>query len=90
MVDLNLVRKSLNDNRLYKYIELPNGLRAVLISDPETSLGDREGLPDLRDTEFDPSSSESDTEASDEEEAEEKEDAEACTGNLLLCPMPGI
>ena len=31
-----VVRKSPNDSREYRYIELPNKLRAVLVSDPTT------------------------------------------------------
>jgi hypothetical protein len=30
--------KSENDKRLYRYLTLPNGLHALLISDPETSV----------------------------------------------------
>ena len=32
------LQQSENDKRLYRYICLPNGLKAVLISDPETRV----------------------------------------------------
>ena len=32
------VEKSLNDTRLYKYLKLPNGLRVLLIRDPEMTM----------------------------------------------------
>ncbi len=33
---------SQNDKRLYRYLTLPNGLHALLISDPETSIEETE------------------------------------------------
>lgn len=33
-----ILDKSLNDSRRYKYLKLPNGLRALLIRDPEMAM----------------------------------------------------
>lgn len=38
MMTVETIEKSLNDSRLYKYIQLPNGLRILLIRDPEMAL----------------------------------------------------
>ena len=35
---LEEIEISQNDKRLYRYLTLPNGLHALLISDPETSV----------------------------------------------------
>ena len=36
------VQQSANDKRLYRYVVLPNGLQAVLISDPEAKVDESE------------------------------------------------
>ena len=64
--------KPVNDKRLYRLIELPNGLRALLISDPDAVAVPTEKDEDGDDEEDD----EGDGEDEDEDEADEEEGEE--------------
>lgn len=63
----DIVEKSPNDKRLYRYIQLPNGLCALLVHDPDIYP---DGLPEHSGN----SEDEEDEEAEDSEEGEEESD----------------
>uniref|UniRef100_A0A6M2EQF5 Peptidase M16 N-terminal domain-containing protein n=1 Tax=Populus davidiana TaxID=266767 RepID=A0A6M2EQF5_9ROSI len=77
----DVVIKSLNDKRLYRVIELENGLCALLVHDPEIYP---DGVPDESGTveysEHDVGEEEDDDDDDDEEEEEEEEDDEEGEG----------
>lgn len=62
----DMVQKSPNDKRLYRYMELPNGLCALLVHDPDIYP---DGLPEH-------SGNCENDEGSEEEDDEETEDSE--------------
>lgn len=73
----DIVIKSPNDGRLYRYIQLPNGLCALLVHDPEiygaeSAAGD-EHLDDDGAEEEGEGSDEDDNEEEDEEEEEDED-----------------
>lgn len=70
-VDDNVVLKSPNDRRLYRLIHLPNGLRALLVHDPEIYP---EGPPKHVSNEDEVEEEDDDDEEEDEDEEEEEED----------------
>ncbi|KAG4923560.1 hypothetical protein AAZX31_18G052800 [Glycine max] len=69
--DDDVVLKSPNDRRLYRLIHLPNGLRALLVHDPEIYP---EGPPKHVSNEDEVEEEDDDDEEEDEDEEEEEED----------------
>ncbi|KAK4707469.1 hypothetical protein R3W88_032961 [Solanum pinnatisectum] len=71
----DIVEKSPNDKRLYRYIQLPNGLCALLVHDPDIypdGLPEHSGNPEAEEDEG--SEDEDDEESEDSEEGEEESD----------------
>ncbi|RAL37378.1 hypothetical protein DM860_000072 [Cuscuta australis] len=73
----DLVKKSPNDKRLYRYIELSNGLCALLVHDPEICLNLHTEAPaDCQVTEDEAEDEESGDEDEEEEDDDEQEEDE--------------
>lgn len=74
----DIVEKSPNDKRLYRYIQLPNGLCALLVHDPDIypdGLPEHSGNCENSEAEEDEGSEdEDDEETEDSEEGEEESD----------------
>lgn len=83
----DIVVKSPNDRRLYRYIQLPNGLCALLVHDPEIYAGgdvmdERSGeeVEDDDDEDEDEEDDDDEEEEESEEDDEENEEAEGKKG----------
>lgn len=73
----DIVIKSPNDRRLYRLIELENGLCALLVHDPEIYSDDSKTLDTNEDEEESVDEDEEDGDEEDEDEDEEEDEEEA-------------
>ncbi|KAG8371571.1 hypothetical protein BUALT_Bualt13G0101800 [Buddleja alternifolia] len=74
----DVVIKSPNDRRLYRYIQLPNGLCALLVHDPEIYSDQKQDYTD--DDDEDEDEDDSDEEDSEEDDDDEEDEAEGDKG----------
>lgn len=75
------VIKSPNDRRLYRVIQLENGLCALLVHDPDICSDDSKTLDNPEDEQDDVEEGQSDYEDEDEESEEDEEDEDDDKGN---------
>ncbi|KAK9727334.1 hypothetical protein RND81_05G274200 [Saponaria officinalis] len=83
-----LVKKSPNDRRSYRYLQLHNGLSALLVHDPDIYAEHDEQEEDGEDEEEDEDEDEDDDEDGDDDEDDEEEDDEEDEDAADAAPSP--